>query len=292
MDNLPPLKPLKINESHVKTKWLDVPYAPLSGAQKMDIYLPVAGKGPFPVVMFVHGGAFLLGDKALNELEDATDVLDKGYAFVSINYRLSTKAHFPAQINDVKGAIRFLRANASKYDIDASRIASWGASAGGMLCALVGTTGDMAEFKDPAMGNLDQSDKVQVVVDWYAPINCLAIDRQFEEAGIKADKHSAPDSPESLLMGKQITLIPDLVAKTNAENYISAGCPPFLIQHGKTDNRVPVAQSIEFAEKLRAIIGKEKVELDLFEGAGHLDPVFPGAANLKRVLDFIEKYLK
>ncbi len=163
----------KANTQNIKNKYLDVAYAGKSAAQKLDIYLPSEDKGPFPVIVFIHGGAFKMGDKSSFEVNPALEGLKHGYAVVSVNYRLSGEAIFPAQIQDVKAAIRFIRANAGKYHLNSNKIASWGASAGGHLSAMVGTTGDIQEFDDASLGNATQSSQVHAVIDWFGLL-CLS----------------------------------------------------------------------------------------------------------------------
>jgi acetyl esterase/lipase len=153
----------------IPNKYLDIPYASLSEAQKLDIYLPTAEKGPFPVIIAVHGGAFLAGDKRDRQLEPMLHGLGRGYAVVSINYRLSPEATWPAQIHDCKAAVRWLRANASTYQLDPDNMVAWGASAGGHLSSMLGTTGDVAQLEDFNLGNPDQSSRVQAVVNWFGP---------------------------------------------------------------------------------------------------------------------------
>lgn len=123
----------------------DVAYAELSEAQKLDLYVPETGEAPYPLVIYIHGGAFMMGDKAMsaNELDP---LINAGFAVASLNYRLSGEALFPAQVHDVKAAVRWLRANAETYGIDPDNFAAWGASAGGNLVAMLGTTGDVEEL--------------------------------------------------------------------------------------------------------------------------------------------------
>ncbi|QNU18013.1 alpha/beta hydrolase [Geobacillus zalihae] len=272
--------------------YFDIPYASLSESQKLDIYLPEKGEKPFPVIISIHGGAFAFGDKKGPDCEAALHGLERGYAIASVNYRLSGEATFPADIEDVKAAIRFLRAHADEFSLCSEKFAVWGGSAGGALAALVGTSGDVPEFKNPTIGYVEYSDRVQAVVDWYGPINFLTMDDQFIEIGIEGQIHNSSDSFESKLMGQQITLIPDLVAKHNPETYITPDCPPFLIQHGMKDDIIPYLQSVEFAKKLESVIGKENVILELFENAGHGGPEFHSEENIRKVLDFLDARLK
>ena len=127
------------SSSAASPTYSDVAYAAKSPAQKLDIYLPSGGTKPYPVIVTVHGGAFSMGDKADGQQTPMLAALDRGYVVVSVNYRLSAEATYPAAVQDVKAAIRFLRANAAEYGLDPGRIAAWGDSAGGYLAAMAGT---------------------------------------------------------------------------------------------------------------------------------------------------------
>ncbi|MBL8966854.1 MAG: alpha/beta hydrolase [Spirochaetaceae bacterium] len=284
--------PAPVDTSFVKTKFLDLAYAPVSKTQTLDIYLPNSGKGPYPVIITVHGGAFAFGDNRGPELAVGLKGLERGYAVVGVNYRLSGEAIFPAAIEDVKAAIRFLRANAAKYGLDPGRFALWGSSAGGNLVSLAGTSGDVADFKNPKLGNEMVSDRVQAVVDWYGPIDFTAMDGQFKASGIAGQVHDSADSFESKYLGAQITTVPALVAKTNPATYIDAKDPPFFIQHGTADATIPTRQSRDFAARLAKIIGIDKVFFEAIEGAGHGGARFETPENLSKVLDFLDGRLK
>lgn len=278
--------------SSVTTKYLDVAYAAASEAQKLDVYLPNEGDGPFPVIVSVHGGAFMMGDKADGQLTPMLAGLDRGYAVVGVNYRLSDEAIQPAQINDIKAAIRFVRANAEKYNLDPDRIAAWGGSAGGNLVSLAGTSGGVEALSDPALGNAGVSDEVQAVVDWFGPINFATMDEQFTASGTGPANHNAADSPESKVLGGALETVPAEVKAANPETYISAEDPPFLIQHGTNDANVPVEQSEDFAAALTRVLGEAKVTLELLEGAAHADAAFTTDENVTRVLDWLDATLK
>ena len=271
--------------------WRDLAYATASPAQKLDIHVPASGTGPFPVIVQVHGGAFLSGDKADGQLTPVLAAIARGYAVVAINYRLSREARFPAQVNDVKAAIRWVRANATRYALDPSRIVVWGNSAGGHLAALTGTSGGVAALEDLSLGNPDQSSRVQAVVDWYGPIDFLQMDPQFRASGIGRPDHSAATSPESRLLGGALADVADRVAAANPETYITADDPPFLIQHGTADPLVPTQQSVRLAAALTSVLGLDRVTLDRLDGAGHGGPAFETPENLARVLDFLDRVL-
>jgi len=278
--------------SAVKNKYLDIAYATVSKTQTLDVYLPNTGTGPFPTIISIHGGGFAFGNNRGTELATALKALERGYAVVSVNYRLSGEAVYPAAINDVKAAIRFARANASKYKLDPSRFASFGSSAGGHLAALVGTSGDSPVFKDATLGNASVSDAVQAVVDWYGPINFLVMDEQFKASGVQGQTHNIADSFESKYMGALITGIPAKIKETNPETYIDSRDPPFFIQHGTADANIPTQQSIDFAARLTTALGKDRVVYSSIQGAGHGGAQFETEANIKLMLDFLDKHLK
>lgn len=270
----------------------DLAYAPVSPAQKLDLYIPANGSGPFPVVVMIHGGGFMFGDKADGAgLAGVDQLLEAGYAVASINYRLSGEATHPAQINDAKAAVRFLRANASQYSLNPDKIGAWGASAGGNLASLMGTTCGVKELEGTDLGNADQSSCVQAVVDWFGPIDFLKMDEQFAGSGCP-QTHNDASSPESKLVGAAIQTVPDLVKTTNPMNYIDAGDPPFFIENGTADCNIPPVQNKNLADTLSTAIGADKVTYVSLEGAGHGGSEFGTAENLNLVISFLDKYLK
>jgi acetyl esterase/lipase len=281
-----------VDLSNIKRKWLDIPYANLSLAEKLDIYLPDDGDGPFPVIISIHGGGFMFGDKADEQLNPMLKGLNHGYAIVSINYRMSGEAIFPANINDVKAAIRWVKANAAEYKFSPKRIALWGGSAGANLAALAGTSGDVKELEDMSMGNENQSSRVMAVVDWFGPTNFLLMDEQLKETGNGKPDKSEANSMLSKVLGQKITEIPEKVKMANPESYITSDDPPFLIQHGTKDPIVPTQQSVLFYEKLVKVLGKEKVTLHLLEGVQHGGKEFETPENLQIVFSFLDKILK
>ncbi len=283
---------LSVDTSNIQRKWLNLAYANQSPSQQLDIYLPNEGDGPFPVIVSIHGGAFMMGDKADGQLKPMLEGLKRGFAVVSINYRMSGEAIFPALVLDVKAAIRWIKANATQFHLKKDAIAVWGGSAGGYLCAMEGLTGGKPIFEDLNMGNAQENSQVQAVVDWFGPINFLTMDPQLQESGNGTPDHNASNSPESKIMGQTITEIPDAVQKANPETYITPDAPPFLIMHGTRDQLVPTQQSEHFAAALKPVLGENKVTLHLLEGAKHGGPEFETAENLARVFAFLDQYLK
>jgi acetyl esterase/lipase len=271
-------------------KFLDVPYASLSESQKLDIYIPVGG-GPYPLIIIIHGGGFETGDKAgANEKQRVNLLVRRGFAVASINYRLSGEAVYPAQIHDVKTAVRFLRSKAAEYRIDPNRLGAWGASAGGTLASLLGTTCGVEELEGRQQGQTEYSSCVSAVVDWFGLVDLLAMDAQFEGTGCEGG-HNDPDSAESRLVGAPLQTVPELAAKTNPMNYISADDAAFFIQHGSEDCRVPPEQSRLFAEALSGVLGEERVKYEEIEGAGHGGKIFRTDENYQKIIDFLNEFL-
>jgi acetyl esterase/lipase len=258
----------------------DLPYV-IGGheRQKLDLYLPRTEE-KLPLIIRIHGGAWLAGSK---ESEGPQDYLQDGFAVASINYRLSQHAVFPAQIQDCRAAVRYLRANAQKYNLDPNRFGVWGESAGGHLAALLGTTGDINEFD--AGENLSVSSRVQAVVDYFGPTDFLQMDEHRLPGGMI---HNSPDSPESKLIGGNIQDNPQKVAKANPITYVKKDDPPFLIIHGDMDPLVPHHQS----ELLETALKKAGVPVTFYtvKGGGHGGFKDPNVPKLTK--EFFEKHLK
>ncbi len=253
----------------------------------LDLYLPEATHVPFPAIIWIHGGGWRQGSKNNCPILRMTAL---GYAIASINYRLSHEAIFPAQIEDCKAAVRWLRANAAQYNLDDKRIGAWGASAGGHLAALLGTSGHVSEW-DRSGGNYEHSSRIQTVCNFFGPTDFLKMDIPLFNVPPSAVKHTAPNSPESQLIGGPILENLEKVARANPITYITKECPPFFIAHGNRDHLVPISQSILLYEALK----KAGIEVIFYEvdGAGHEGRRFyEGPSIQKAVDDFLHKYLK
>lgn len=250
--------------------------------QKLDLYLPEQGEN-HPLIIWVHGGAFRMGSKEGNpDNPPPFAYVAQGYALASINYRLSQHAIWPAQIEDCKAAVRWLRAHAAAYNLDPARFAAWGPSAGGHLVAMLGTAGHVAEFEVGA--HLDISSRVQCVVDYFGPTDFLQMDDQRPTDGMI---HNAPDSPESELVGGNIQEHPEKVSRANPITYVTAGVPPFLVVHGNQDPLVPYGQSRLLVKALQKV-GAD-VTFYTVQGGGHggfTDPAVP-----KLTAEFLAKHI-
>jgi acetyl esterase/lipase len=243
---------------------------------RLDIYLPEKAEGRLPLVVWIHGGGWQAGSK---ENCPAIPLAAKGYAVASVNYRLSQHAVFPAQIEDCKAAIRWLRANAAKYHIDPEHIGVWGGSAGGHLVALLGTTGDVKSLEGKG-GNLDQSSRVQCVLDWFGPTELTTM-------GPLGDK---ADGVVARLIGGPVSENREKARKASPLTYVGKNSAPFLIMHGDKDNLVPLRQSELLAEALKKA-GVE-VTLQVVKGSGHGGPGFTTPESRKLIEDFFAKHLR
>jgi acetyl esterase/lipase len=259
-------------------------YRPL----RLDLYLPPVTKAPVPVVVWVHGGAFMHGDRtALPPLLERERLFTRlplaGLAVASIEYRLSSEACFPAQLEDVQAAVRWLRARHEELGIDPRRVAAWGESAGGYLAAFAGVAGRTGPG-GPVPESADQPADVAAVVDWYGPTDFAAMDRQAPADS--AMRHDDADSPESRLIGAPVQERPDLVARADPCRWATTDAPPFLIMHGTRDRLVPFGQSELLAARLREL--GVPVDFRPIEGADH---VFDGYERGSELVDAAISFL-
>ena len=247
---------------------------------KLDLYLPGASastKKPRPVVVWIHGGGWRSGNKWPWPLAWLTR---DGYAVASVQYRLSGEAPWPAQIQDCRAAIRWLRANAKTYHLDPHRFAAAGASAGGHLVAMLGTAADLKGIDPPGAAPVDPSPAVQAVVDFFGPTDLAALPVPPN------DRRNAV----ALLLGGSLREKSELARQASPLIHVSADDPPFLIIHGDRDRLVPLAQSRALHEALKK--AGVSSTLHIIKGAGHglgmlrKEPTLP-----KRVRDFLDEQL-
>lgn len=258
----------------------DLPYAATDNPrQRFDLYLPKTPKNdkPLPVVVFIHGGAWRAGDKRGGYGTVGSLVETGEYAGVSVGYRLTDEAIWPAQIHDCKAAIRWLRANAKKYNLDPEQIGVTGTSAGGHLVAMLGTSGDVKALEGDLGEHTGVNSRVTCVVDQYGPTELLAMGGGHNDAG----------SPESQLVGGVIQESKEAARNASPTTYASADDPPFLFVHGTDDAVVPFNQSELLAAALTKV-GVENVVVPV-TGAGHGNFGTPEVAA--RLKQFFDKHL-
>lgn len=232
----------------------DIAYAPPepeeSAGHLLDLYLPSSNGGRlWPVVIWSSGSGFLRDDGKHGAAAIADSFTRAGYAVAGVSVRSSAQAIFPAQVHDVKAAIRWLRAHASEHRIDPGRFAIMGNSSGGWVAAMAALTAGV-DGLEGEVGVKDLSSSVQAAVDFYGPTDFLQMDAHMVDGGAAfrqylglESNHVDPKSPESLLLGAPIETIPELVARANPATYAGSAHPPMLILHGQDDLFVPHHQS-------------------------------------------------
>lgn len=263
----------------------DIAYADNDNPRQMlDLFLPRDRRDdkPLPVIAFIHGGAWQGGDRRGGAGQLARFVASGDYAGVSIGYRLSGEAQWPAQIHDCKAAIRWIRAHAKEHNLHPDKIGVWGTSAGGHLVACLGTMGDVKELEGDLGKHVDQSSRVACVVDFFGPSDFLTIGDQAS----KLD-HYAANSPESRLIGAPILEHKDKAKAASPLYFVTKDDAPHLIVHSDKDETVPYQQSEVLHQALRA--AEVPSILIKMKGAGH---GFGGEELSRRVSQFFGKHLR
>lgn len=266
-------------------------YVDRSGATqelKLELLVPQGVSGPVPVVVWLHGGGWKAGSRVPVPTR-VSNLCLRGYAVASVDYRLTTTALWPAQIQDVRGAVRWLRAHAAGYGLDPERFAAWGDSAGGHLASLLATSGGISTIRIGSVtedlegstgGNLDQSSRVQAAVHWYGATDFLQM--RFYPSSVN---HDSSSSDESRLVGGPIQANPERVATANPITYVEADDPPLLAMHGTVDKLIPFNQSQLLVDALNA--AGASATLRPVAGAGHGGTPFDKPEVVQAVHDFL-----
>ncbi|MHC4880551.1 MAG: alpha/beta hydrolase fold domain-containing protein [Planctomycetota bacterium] len=246
----------------------------------LDLYLPTESiNRPLPVVVWVHGGAWRAGDRTRVPVRSLTE---HGFAVASVDYRLSPVARFPAQVHDIKAAIRFLRANAGKHGLDTKSLAIAGASAGGHLAALTGVSG--RDLEGQVGRHLEQSSSVSAIVSFYGASNLQTILSQSTPHGLSVRVPAL-----QLLLGGQPINRPELARQASPVAHLDKNDPPLLLIHGDQDPQMPINQAHELHGGYLRL--KRPVEFDVIYGAAHGGEAFYAPKVLERVADFLHVHL-
>jgi acetyl esterase/lipase len=267
---------------------INIPYAEKSGRtlHLAVLFPPLATPWSietFPLVVFVQGSAWR-EQQIGSRIAILAAVAERGYVVAFVEYRPSSVAPFPAQVRDVRTALRYLQTNAADLHIEPGPVAIWGDSSGGHTAVLTGLTSDDPYFSDEPVDA--PAPEICAVVDYYGPTD---ISRMNEEPSVQ--DHRAADSPEGLLIGGVDVLDnPELANRTVLMTHIGEGraLPPFLVIHGSADRLVPFGQSIMLVEALRA--AGQDVTFYKLAGADHGDPSFWKPTTLDLVVDFVESH--
>jgi acetyl esterase/lipase len=254
-----------------------ITYASVGDQELMlDLYLPAAVETP-PLIVYIHGGAWRFGSR---DSVSPIDLVEQGFAIASVSFRQSPVAPLPAQVHDIKGAIRFLRAHAADYGYDTNRIGITGVSSGGHLAALVGLTNGSAAHEGDVGGNLGSSSDIQAVVSYFGASNLTSILAQSTPRGIEVREPAL-----ELLLGGTVEEKMDLARFGSPVFQVDAGDPPLLLLHGDQDPQMPINQAHELdgvAESFGLTVAFEVVH-----GAGHGGNAFFDAERTALVADFL-----
>ena len=288
--------PVIFDTNRVKNKVLDVQYGTLP-EQKLDIYLPDEAVAPFPVIFYVHGGGWYLGNKLEGALDCIIDAIKHGYAVISVDYRLAPGVSYPEFIFDVKTAVRWARAHAAEYGFDPDHFGMIGDSAGGHITLTMGFTGDWVEYEGKEFGWADQSSKLQAICDMYGPSILFADeDEWYRQSKVRrmatapvAEGEEAPPTMYDLAFG---TRNKNLLRVISPYSMVHKDIPPTMIQQGMVDAVVPYQHSTLLAERIVEVCGADRVHLCTYPERNHSDKDFMTLENCKEVLAFFDKYLK
>ena len=269
-----------LSQAQVSPKYKDIVYATVDGKElRLDIYVP-PGTASSRLLIWVHGGAWRSGTK-----ESVPKVfVENGFAVASLDFRQSTEARFPAQVNDIKAAIRFLRAKASEYGYKGDKFAIAGSSSGGHLAALVGVSNGNKELEGTVGNYLNQSSHVQAIVDYFGASNLMTILSQSTPFGLNMRRPAL-----KLLLGASPDSVKTLAQLASPVMHVDKSDPPLLIFHGDLDPQMPINQSHELEGQYKKL-GLD-VEFDVVHGAAHGGDAFFAGEYLEKVTKFLRRTL-
>ena len=269
------IAPGDFDHSHIRKKKLDIQYGTLP-EQKLDVFYPEAGQAPYPLIFYVHGGGWILGNRHSSAIECVIGgCLDRGYAVATVDYRLAPETKFPENFYDVKTAVRWARANAAAYDFDPERFGMAGDSAGGYFTLLAAAAGNVPALEGEQYGWPGVSSAIQAAVDYYGPVDMTKTwGSYYAQSGVKCMPSRVEGQPSMEEQEFCNESAPSLAPLVCPDNYIHKDMPPVLLLHGKDDAVVPYQHSVIMAEKMDRICGPGRAELVIYPGRDHSDKDF------------------
>ena len=276
--------PLEFDATRIKNKHLDVSYGPLP-EHMLDIYLPDGTGTPFPTLMYIHGGGWIMGDRRMCALDSVIGLLECGWAVLSIDYRLAPKIMFPENVFDVKAALAWIYAHGENYGLDRTRVAVAGDSAGGHLSLMAGFTQNRGEYSGPVKTPLAE---IKAVVSLYGPTDMgVNFKQSFSESGVK----TLPPTPgveerdiNNLAFGTKNW---PLLSLNSPINLVTEDSPPVLLLHGQQDAVVPYQQSVILKKRMDEICEQERAKMIIYPDRNHSDPAFLTDENVAVIAEFL-----
>lgn len=270
-----------VDPSQFSKSFTNLRYGADSPDQALDVFLPES-EGRWPVVVFIHGGGWYFGGRREECISSVFKIVSQGYAVATVDYRLVPDVTFPKQVQDVKAAIRYLRAHEEELQLDTEKLVLWGNSAGAYLAALAAAKGNFPQLEDLSMGNEAYSSQVDGLIAWYGVYDLLTNNAQMRQL---YPDYTGDSSPIPAMLGQWTE---EKAREASPVSYVTPAYPPILLQQGKKDKQVPYLQTQEFYEKICQICGPDRAILEYFPEAGHGDTQIKADANILRCLQFLD----
>ena len=298
MEELEPLManlmPGEFDPKIIKNTVLDVNYGSLP-EQLLDVYYPAdksRGGGPYPVIFFVHGGGWIIGNRRSGSIRSIIKALEHGYAIISVEYRMLPMVRYPEFIYDIETAVRWARAHANEYFFNPDKFGILGDSAGGYNALVAGFTAGNPEYEGE-YGWEGYSSSLQAICDIFGPTDLTADNTAiYRKSGVKRFVKPEAGKPGENETRWGVVENPGLLALFSPVNLVRKDIPPVFILHGKDDGLVPYQHSIFLYEKINKVCGEDRARLKLYEGVNHADPFFFTDECTSEIIGFFDRHLK
>lgn len=274
-------------QANILPTYKDVSYGNISATQKLDIYMPKIQNKAMPVVIYAHPGGFMFGDKSMASASIVNGILNSGYAFVSVNYRLSREAIFPAAVQDFFNAVEYIKEHGKEYGLDSKNIVVYGESAGANIVALNGVAYDQPLFRSN-LKNPNANVKPRAVIAFYPPVDFNKIEEFTNNQNCKKEdsKEKLP-SLEEIYIGGALKNYPEKVKQANPVTYVSSKSSPFFLENGGKDCNVGTAQAMLLKNTLKKY--NVPVKYKLLPNAGHGGLEFETKQNVSLITEYLKK---